>query len=325
MNRFFQLARMGLAYKFARPRVKYPPYMLSIEGTNICNYKCSFCPQSDPDHAARRAHGKLGINDMNRFLDRVVECGTANRNISICLDGEPTINENLPEFVRMINEYGFFPRFSSNGRLLDKELAGALIAAGPFLASIDFASDAKYFEEVRGRKGDFQKVLNNLHYLIDKARSNKTMQLEVVDTSVFSGADELESLKSMRALLENGQKLPVNVKTWSRRFHNFCGHLETADKGDYRLCPYPWSQFVVAWDGSVVACCRDTAGRTVLGNVFESTIMEIWNGPAYQQFRRSLADGHPEEAKACRGCDMPYSGRSGRWRLGYIVQSLKRR
>ena len=325
MNKFSQLARMALAYKQAKPILKYPPYMLSIEATNICNYKCSFCPQSDPAHASRRSQGQLNADGMKWFLERVVESGTSNRNISICLDGEPTINKDLPQFIRMINDYGFCPRFSSNARLLDQDLTDALIAAGPFLASIDFASDATYFEEVRGRKGDFRKVLDNLHYLIAKARTNRAIQLEVVDTSVFSGADPEESLRTMTTLLADGRALPANVKTWSRQFHNFCGHLDPTGRGDYKVCPYPWSQFVVTWDGFVVACCRDTAGRTVLGNVFESPIIQIWNSRPYQRFRRNLAQQRPQDVPACRGCDMPYSSKSTRWRLGYIAQSLRRR
>ncbi|NIA06529.1 MAG: radical SAM protein [Actinobacteria bacterium] len=325
MNKFFQLTRMAFAYKRAQPVLKHPPYMFSIEATNICNYKCSFCPQSDPAHAARRTQGQLSTEGMKCFLDRVVESGTSNRNISICLDGEPTINKHLPQFVRLINDYGFSPRFSSNGRLLDQNLAEALISAGPFLASIDFASQPSYFEQVRGREGDFSRILDQLRYLIDQARLNRNIRLEVVDTSVFSGADPEASLRAMTALLADGQTLPSNVKTWSRQFHNFCGHLDSADGDSYKVCPYPWSQFVVTWDGFAVACCRDTAGRTVLGNVFESPVMQIWNSPQYQQFRRSLAQHRPQDVPACRGCDMPYSGRSSRWRLGYITQSLRRR
>lgn len=325
MYRFFQLTRMAWAYKRAQPILKYPPYMLSIEATNICNFKCTFCPQSDPAHATRRLQGKLSTDGMKWFLQRAIESGTANRNISICLDGEPTINPHLPEFIRMVNEYGFSPRFSSNGRLLNAQLTDALIEAGPFLASIDFASQAEYFEEVRGREGDFQKVLTNLRYLIAKARTNSSIQLEIVDTSVFCGADRAASLEAMTQLLDEGQPLPSNVKTFSRQFHNFCGHLEKPDKVSYRLCPYPWSQFVVTWDGFVVACCRDTTGRTVLGNVFESPIMEIWNSQPYQQLRSSLAQGRPQDIPACRNCDMPYSSESPRWKLGYITQSLRRR
>ena len=325
MNRFTHLIRMGLAYKLRREELNYPPYMVSIEATNICNFKCKFCPQSDPEHASRRGRGQLSPESMKCFLDRVVQCGSSNPNVSICLDGEPTVNPNLPRLTGLINEYGFSPRFSSNGRLLDERLTDAIIEAGPFLASIDFASDAKYFDEIRGRSGDFDRVLKNLHYLIEKARRNRAIRLEVVDTSVFSGADEKRSLQAMNKLLANGQDLPSNVKTWSREFHNFCGHMEKKDKGNYRLCAYPWSQFMSTWDGSVVACCRDTVGRTILGNVFEKPIMEIWNGQAYRQLRRCLANGKPEQARACSHCDMPYSGNSQRWRLRNMLQSVLRR
>ena len=58
-------------------------------------------------------------------------------------------------------------------------------------------------------------------------------------------------------------------------------------------------------NGNVLPCCiapfatRDY-GSIVLGNVFEQPIQEIWNGAAYEAFRRAHASDQPPDV--CRGC-----------------------
>lgn len=81
----------------------------------------------------------------------------------------------------------------------------------------------------------------------------------------------------------------------------------------------------VTHSGDCVACCRDTVGRTVLGNVFERSPMEIWNGEESQQLRQNLLDGRPDLNAACRDCDLPWSSEQKRWRLSYILRSLLER
>ncbi len=49
-------------------------------------------------------------------------------------------------------------------------------------------------------------------------------------------------------------------------------------------------QTVIERDGTVLPCVRD---RIVLGNILESSFMELWNGPVMQRLRRSLFDRCP--------------------------------
>lgn len=56
-------------------------------------------------------------------------------------------------------------------------------------------------------------------------------------------------------------------------------------------CPFPWQYLVVQWNGDVVVCCRDYNGKNVMGNVSDSSLQDIWNGPAYEHFRKCMTDG----------------------------------
>jgi radical SAM protein with 4Fe4S-binding SPASM domain len=61
------------------------------------------------------------------------------------------------------------------------------------------------------------------------------------------------------------------------------------------LCSKPWTSFELEHDGRVAPCCMS---KIDCGNVNQQSVAEIWNGPAYQEFRRSMAAG--EWRKTCR-------------------------
>jgi len=322
MNKLLHLFKLGWAYKIARPtKLNYPPYQFTIEPTNVCNLRCPFCPQSDPEHAHRRAFDQLSMDNFKLFLKHLRDAHPGNSNLNFTLDGEPFINPQFVDFVELAAAEGYFCIFASNGTLLDRKAADRLAAAGPFRASIDFAPDKDTFETIRGRKGDYDNVLANLRYLIELAKTNKNVHLDIHDITSYTGADPALSMQRLRALFP--ADLPSRVSIEPRIFHNFCGHLMMPQKERrYRLCPYPWVQMAIAHNGDCVGCCRDTVGRSVLGNVFKQSVMDIWNGAPYQQFRQNLLDGRPDLNPACKDCDMPWSAGEPRWKLGYVVRSL---
>ena len=322
MNKFVHILKLGWAYKIVHStKLSYPPYQYTIEPTNICNLKCVFCPQSDPDHSKIRKTGFLSMENLCLFFDKIKIAGGGNRNINFTLDGEPFLNKDFPEMLKLAHHRSYFPIFASNGTLFDQKAADIISKSGPFRVSIDFGSDEKIFETIRGKSGHFRRILENLNYLIERARTNSNVQVDIHDVTPYAGADPETSLENMRSLFP--ADLPENIKLLSRQFHNFCGHLEAKSKTrNYRLCPYPWTQMAVTWEGNCVPCCRDTSGRSVLGNLTESPIMEIWNSSQYQQFRRNLLDRKPELNAACRNCDLPYSVEAKRWHPRYILRSL---
>lgn len=76
--------------------------------------------------------------------------------------------------------------------------------------------------------------------------------------------------------------------------------------GESTVCAYPWQQMIIDLTGEVVPCCFWTgyanSGKP-LGNTNESSLDEIWNGPAYQELRKANAQpGGPPEGHPCHQC-----------------------
>lgn len=188
-----------------------------------------------------------------------------------------------------------------------------------------FQASPKYLIPCGASPGILKIVLNNLRYLVDKASKNRRIRLEIADMTHFFGFhNEAVSLKKIKSYFP--PNLPSNIIFRSRNFHNFGGHIinycESERSDRYKLCPYPWVLFNIAWNGDVVACCRDTEGRTILGNIFEESIIDIWRGQPYRKMRKALVDGNVKDVAAFTSCDLPYSASLRRWSYEYLVQAL---
>lgn len=59
-------------------------------------------------------------------------------------------------------------------------------------------------------------------------------------------------------------------------------------------------------NGNVYPCCRGTDDNLKMGNVFEQSFEEIWNGPEYQRLRGEFLEGNLREG--CRRCTLSGTG-----------------
>lgn len=335
MREVLGLALRSAEYCLRRGSLLSAPAQLSLEPTNHCNFRCSFCPQSNPRHLDGRS-GKMSLAQCRDLLERAVRDffpRRVTRKVSFTHDGEPFLNEDFPEFLRLAAGLGYRIKFASNGYLLRPDVVDSLLADRVrFNPCVDFCSDRALFESCRGTPGSWEVVLRNLRHCVQRAEeTGGAIFLDICDISAWKVVDPSERawrLAELRSLLGlTGSTAGVALSP--RRFHNMTGDIRLGPAGagkrdGYHLCPYPWFNFNVTWDGTVVACCRDLDSKTVLGNVFSTdSLREIWNGGPYAALRRSLSAGHPQEIEACRGCDLPWD--STRWSAGYVLLTLRRR
>ena len=75
-------------------------------------------------------------------------------------------------------------------------------------------------------------------------------------------------------------------------------------------CYRPQTLMYITANGNVLPCCISPFATIdyssiILGNVFESSLAEIWSGPKYSDFREQLQTETPP--KCCRGCGVLWS------------------
>lgn len=78
----------------------------------------------------------------------------------------------------------------------------------------------------------------------------------------------------------------------------------------WSTCRRPWSGSFITAAGNVLPCCLSPTTivnyeEFVLGNIFQKSFSEIWNGPKYTAFRQRIKSVDPPES--CGGCGVRWS------------------
>ena len=292
----------------------YPPRRVFIEPTNVCNANCIHCVH---DGQMTRKKGYIEIDLVRKVLEEIKDL---NRCAEICLfqHGEPLLHPEIVEIVRLCGtEYDFFTKMNTNGMSLTRELSEALITN--HLDYIVFSLDAitpETYKRIK-RRDAFYKTINNILDYLEIWGSLETGSVRnyfACDVNILEEDINRLEIPMVKDLFH---KLPVgHVNVYP--LHNFTGTVEAVNDGmasNWRLskenwpcCNTPWDILGVRWNGDVTSCIYDYDCRYIVGNVYESSLLEIWNGEPMLRFRRALLDKAYERVEAngslCSTCSI---------------------
>ena len=108
--------------KLFQPQSNRPYKLFQIEPSLECNLECVMCPW-------RELRPEAAVMSWNTFT-RIAEYLPLAEAVDFTGGGEPTTNPRLVEMVRAAKEAGCAVGFSTNGTLLDRDLAEMLVALG---------------------------------------------------------------------------------------------------------------------------------------------------------------------------------------------------
>ena len=77
--------------------------------------------------------------------------------------------------------------------------------------------------------------------------------------------------------------------------------------GDYgnTACGFVFHRAFILRDGTMVLCCTDFNAEYDFGNVNDAPLLDLWNGPRWQEVRRIHSEGKRNTMKLCDRCDIP--------------------
>jgi len=317
-----------ISYSFGKTLLKYPPLFYSIEATNICNYRCKYCPQGNPD-GQKLKKGQMSTALFENILKQITQLKPISQ-VYLTGNGEPLMHPDLEEFIRLSNKYGFTPSFSSNGSLFSKERIKSLFYSGKFFVTVDFSPSKEIYETYRSG-GSWNTVYANLKDLLvlKKKLSRDYPKIEIRDMSSIAVSSQKGRGKSLFDLKSLFKDLPVN-RVSQLKVHRWIGNIDqriipSQVRGNkYKLCTHPWSLFVITWKGKVLTCCRDFGSDYPIGKIDgEDGILDIWNNERIKFLREALVSKRPDRINICKNCDRPWTGGSvARSKPGMIKKIL---
>jgi radical SAM protein with 4Fe4S-binding SPASM domain len=131
-----------------------------------CNMKCPHCYAAA---VAEPSPSDLTHEEGLRLLEDLASCGVR---VVIFSGGEPLMREGLIDLIRHARSLGIAPQLSTNGVLIDEEVAARLAEAGVAYVGVSIDGLPEFNDDYRGLADGHARALRGLRYA--KAAGMKT-------------------------------------------------------------------------------------------------------------------------------------------------------
>ena len=275
------------------------PFLFSIETASFCNLRCPQCPSGTSILTRDK-----GVMSMELFKKIVNEISDYALYTTLYLQGEPFLNKEFCEMTRYAHSKKIYTATSTNGQLINKEIAEKIVASGldKIIVSVDGATQESYEKYRVG--GKLQKALDAIKLIADeKAKLNSQKPLiemqmllfrhnenEIDDAKALAktyGADTFKLKTAQIYDYKHGNELMPTNSSFSRYTRN--------DDGTYSLkrtlhnrCARLFTSACFTIDGDVIPCSFDKNATHSLGNINQASLKEIWHSKKANDFRATI-------------------------------------
>lgn len=236
-----------------------------VEITNICNLDCPFCVET------KRKKEFMSIEKFNKVINKIKDY---THSIYLHIKGEPLIHPDFESIIKVVTDYNINTKITTNGTKLAQN--GDLIINNPVINKINISLQSiihkeekvieKYFKELK----DFLDKVKTTHVYL-RCWALNDFEKDVISKylkSMFSGC----SLKNEEILRDHIHYSHQEKFDWPSTKSN---------EVEESKCLGGKMQLGILVDGSVVLCCLDNNGDTLIGNIFKDNLEDILNSKLY--------------------------------------------
>lgn len=289
------------------------PLDIDFYVSNICNFKCNYCMQSEPPEVLARARLKKELMSMDTFslaVEQIKGFPHKVKQIVLCGMGEPTLNKDLPAMIRKIRVANIAETVMviTNASTLTPAFSHELVDAGLQVLRISLQGlTAEKYMEISQARIDWDEYYGNIRYF-SEIKGDCKLKVKVADTALEPGDEEkfytlfgdisdavaVEHIYDLHAPTGKDYEIAF-VETDKSRF----GH----ELRDIKVCWIPFIRMVIHPDGNVEPCC--ISKFPVFKNLRNAPLPEQWNCDALNRMRESLLKHDLQAYPACQVCHLP--------------------
>jgi sulfatase maturation enzyme AslB (radical SAM superfamily) len=266
-----------------------------IENSSICNAACTICPREK----MTRKKCTMPNGHFDYLVDQAKELGADT--ISIFGYGEPLLDQGVVNKVAYCNRKGLKTFITTNGSLLNTNMATWLLEAG--LDKIRLSVHGMFDDYERVHIGlKFYPVMRNIQNFIAKNNTRFGHQCTTALSVIPMGG---ESVEYIREVWEDAFD---ELEIWKP--HNWTDgrHYRYATKERKKTCGRPSKGPIqINADGKMMVCCFDYDAKMTVGDTYKNSIEEIVKGHDFWRIRKYHEYGLLSKLP-CSTCDQLFVG-----------------
>lgn len=288
------------------------PLSIYVEPTNICNFKCVFCPESfDNFKEITGGYASLTPEDFSGIADQIGMFGTV-KTINFYMMGEPFANKHLFDLIEIAKKKSICEKIivTSNGSLISAEKYQRVCEGG-----LDYLRISIYGPNQEAHKKNTQsgvklsRIIQNISGL-KKFRDENNLQGPFIYVKMIESQVPGENDEFLEVFSDMGDEVAIEpVMNWNNPEQGWLANiseeklLDTAYFGMKKhVCPFPFYSLVIHSDMRVSVCCVDWDKKTLIGDLKENSLEEIWHGDALREFQMKHLQRKRHELEGCRNC-----------------------
>lgn len=278
------------------------PRTIQIQTFTGCNADCIFCPYGET--YTTQPKGKMPLELFHRIIDEAAQHRV--RRISPYLMNEPLMDRDLFDKIRYINEtiQDCKVVITTNGHFLTPPVVDQILAMGNGIHKVYVSFqgiDKDAYEKTMRGNMDFDRTMKNVHHFIETQKSRgltrPQLWITMVDTAVIDAKQAVAYWQSL------------GVASKYTTLENRGGNIKDAETFShsramtyFSTCTRLFKQAYIMFNGDLVLCCVDYSREQVLGNIVNSSIAEVWNGPVATDIRKRYLGHQFETLALCGNC-----------------------
>jgi organic radical activating enzyme len=286
LQEIYELCNLPMAEKAENPLPH--PRMLDVELTNKCNYRCVMCPTGQ--RTVKRKKGYLSTELYEKIVD---EASLWRVPIRFIRWGEPMLHPELPNFLILAKTLEIISHINTNGSLMDQEWNDFFVTVGLDSIKFSFQGVTKKGYEYMRATPVFHRILNNVKSLHATREMHEASTPFIQIGTTITSEPEL-AVEQFRSMVDNYTDAVYVGRTRDLQ----C----PSRKDQYCECPEVFDKLSINWDGTVSACCGDYDNYTLVGDLNNQTLLEVWEGKPLQDLREKLVDYRHNENHLCSRC-----------------------
>lgn len=285
------------------------PFVVFVDPSDACNFKCRFCPTSDRDlmKSVGRPWKQMSFDLFKKIADDMTCFPGRVEVLRLYKDGEPLLNKRLADMVKYAKDIGASHRIdtTTNAALLTRDRGKEIAEAGLDRINISiYGVSNAHYAEFSGVKFEFERVLANVKEFYE-VRGDCEMLVKIQGDTLSSREKEI----FLQEFGDFSDKIYIEhiMSCWPE--FDLRGVDVNNDRGIYgqeikeiSACPYPFYSFAINSDGLSSVCFLDWGRKMIVGDVREQSVQEIWNGKDLKAFRRMFLEGQRKKHPQCGNC-----------------------